>query len=271
MPRAREACVTKISPTWAETALIDLQQRKLSAAHITEMTKRRGKQPRRSFFHTISLLNRNDALHVQSKVRNAVIRVLAGLDLGERNRDRVAGIHLHVAGKLAHLIRAHVRVELGFLISRNRGRVERNVVRTHADDDELDAVALLDREVGGLESIALRVSDHIYRLDCAGNRSQCDRATGRGGSRRAAGGSRRARRARIHRDVCCISRLFFSACTGTQRNYSNCNRKSIELHLLRPPRAVRWCAYKNSFIHFRDCEFIHKLARMQSIRHLRLS
>jgi len=202
-----------------------------------------------------------------------VIWVLARLDLGEGDRDRVAGIHLHVAGKLAHLVRAHVRVELGFLIGRNRGRVERNVVRTHADDDELDAVALLDREVGGLEAIALRISDHIHRLRCTGNRSHRDGAAGRGRSRRAGAGSRRGRRrrARIHSDVCRISRFLFSARTGAERKYSNCNRKSIEPHLLRPPRAVRWCTYKNSFIHFRDCEFIHKLARMQSIRHLRLS
>jgi hypothetical protein len=50
MPRAREASVPKINRFGAETALMDLQQRKLSAAHITEMTKRRGKQPRR-FYH----------------------------------------------------------------------------------------------------------------------------------------------------------------------------------------------------------------------------
>jgi len=191
MSRAREAFVSKIIPIWGRDRANGPQRRKLSAAHITEMTKRRGKRPAVLSITPIRLLNRNDALHVEGKVRNAVIRILAGLDLGEGDRDRIAWIHLHVAGKLAHLVRAHVRVELGFLIGRNCGRVERNIVRAHADDHELDAIALLDREVGGLKPIALRVSDHIHCLDCAGDRSHCDCATSRGGSRRAGAGGRR--------------------------------------------------------------------------------
>ena len=35
----------------------------------------------------ISLLNRDDTLHVQRQVRNTVKRVLTGLDIAERDRD----------------------------------------------------------------------------------------------------------------------------------------------------------------------------------------
>jgi hypothetical protein len=37
--------VPKITPLGAEAALMDLQRRKLSAAYIIEMTKRRGNSP----------------------------------------------------------------------------------------------------------------------------------------------------------------------------------------------------------------------------------
>jgi hypothetical protein len=35
----------------------------------------------------ISLLNRDDTLHVQREVRNTMIWILAGLDVAERDRD----------------------------------------------------------------------------------------------------------------------------------------------------------------------------------------
>src|SRR5450759_5896894 len=80
------------------------------------MTKKR-RSVRPAAFVIQILLNRDDALHVQSKVWNAMIRVLAGFDVAERDRDRLAGVHLHVAGELTHLVRAHVGIELGFDLS----------------------------------------------------------------------------------------------------------------------------------------------------------
>ena len=47
------------------------------------------------------------------------------------------------------------------------------------DDDELDTVALLDGDVGGLETIALRVADHLHFVVVPGDRGHRDR-TARG-------------------------------------------------------------------------------------------
>ena len=44
-------------------------------------------------------------------MRRAVVGVLASLDVGERDGDALAGVHLQGAGKLAHFLR-DVRVEL---------------------------------------------------------------------------------------------------------------------------------------------------------------
>ena len=59
----------------------------------------------------IRLLNRDLALHAKSKVRSAVERILAGLDVGERNRNRLARIDLQCARELPHLL-GDVRIEL---------------------------------------------------------------------------------------------------------------------------------------------------------------
>ena len=88
-------------------------------------------------------------------------RILAGLYVPERNCNGIARIQLHVARELAHLVGAHVRVELRLDIGRNRRRVERDVVRAAVHDYELDAVSLLDRESRGLETVAFRIADHL--------------------------------------------------------------------------------------------------------------
>ena len=44
----------------------------------------------------LSLLNRDDAFHVQGKVRSAMIGILARFDLGERNGDGLTRVHFHV-------------------------------------------------------------------------------------------------------------------------------------------------------------------------------
>jgi hypothetical protein len=104
------------------------------------------------------LLNGNDTLHVEREVRRAVVRVRAGLDVAERNRDRLARIHLHVAGELSHLVGSHVRVELWPYICRNRRGVECDIVRTSTYDDELYAITLLDGKVGRLEPVTLCIT-----------------------------------------------------------------------------------------------------------------
>ena len=97
------------------------------------------------------LLNRDDAFHVEREMRRAVERVLSGLDVPERNRNRLAGIHLHVAREFSHLVRSHIRIELSLHICGDRSGVEGDVVGAAAHHDELDSITLFDREVGGLE------------------------------------------------------------------------------------------------------------------------
>src|SRR5204863_3616658 len=198
------------------------------------------------------LLNRDDALHVQREMRNTVERILTRLDLGKRDRNRFSIGRLHVAGKLAHLVRAHVCIELGLYIGRNRCRVERDVVRSATQDYELDSIALLDGDVGWLEAIALGITDHVNGLGRARNRSHCNGAAGRttSGCRSGTAGGRcrcRCRGACVDRDVRRIARLLLSACAGAERYCSNCNRKSVEPHLWWPPRAVQWCTCKSNF------------------------
>src|SRR4051812_44324081 len=106
------------------------------------------------------LLNRDLALHSKREVRRAVERVLAGLDVCEGNRDRLACVRLQGAGKLAHLL-GDVCIELRLDVGRNVCWIERNVVRATADNRELDAVAGADRDVGGIKTISLRVADHL--------------------------------------------------------------------------------------------------------------
>jgi len=184
------------------------------------------------------LLNGNNTLHVEREVRRAVIRVRAGLDVAERNRDRLASIHLHVAGELSHLVGSHVRIELWPYICRNRRGVECDVVGASAYDDELYAIALPDGKVGRLEPVTLRIADHIHRLGRASDRGHCARARRRGARTRRRSGSRRS--GRINCNVCrIISRLLLTARASAEREYSNSNRESVELHLLWPPRAVQ--------------------------------
>src|SRR5688572_32737412 len=89
----------------------------------------------------VVLLDRDYALHVHREVRNAGVRVLSRLDVREGDGDGLAGIHLHVAGKLAHLVRSHVRVELRLDVRGNRGGIESDVVRAAGNHGPLDAVA----------------------------------------------------------------------------------------------------------------------------------
>lgn len=118
--------------------------------------------PAASCFRTGKLLNRDYALHAKREVRSTVIGILAGLDLPEGNGDRLPRIHLHGARKLSHFVGAHVGIELGLHIRRDRGRVEGDVVRATANNDELGAIACLYRESRGLEPVAFRVADHLH-------------------------------------------------------------------------------------------------------------
>jgi hypothetical protein len=112
-------------------------------------------------------LNRDYALHAKREVRSAVIGVLAGLDLPEGNGDGFPRIHFHGARELSHLVGAHVGIELGLYISRDRRRVEGDVVRATADDYELGAIACSYCEIRGLEAVALRVADHLHFVNRA--------------------------------------------------------------------------------------------------------
>src|SRR5207237_3466067 len=104
------------------------------------------------------------------KMRDTVERILAWLDLGEGNCDRLACIGFHVAGKLSHLVSAHVGIELRLDVGGDSRRIEGNVVGTTAYNHELDAVTLLDGDVRRLESIAFCVPDHVDCLRRAGDR-----------------------------------------------------------------------------------------------------
>jgi len=108
------------------------------------------------------LLNRDYALHAKREVRSAVIGILAGLDPPEGNCDGFPRIHFHGARELSHLVGAHVGIELGLYISRDRRRVEGDVVRAAGNDYELGAIACFYREIRGLEAIAFRVADHLH-------------------------------------------------------------------------------------------------------------
>src|SRR4029079_8546883 len=113
---------------------------------------------------TAGLLDRDFPLHAECEVRRAMERVFARLDVGEGNRDRLSRIRLERARELTHLVRgrAHVSIELSFLISRNGRWIERNVMRTTADYRELDSVACLDGQVCRLETITLRIAKHFH-------------------------------------------------------------------------------------------------------------
>jgi hypothetical protein len=64
------------------------QQPNLSAERFLRDDKKTAEHsPRRLIIIKTSLLNRDDTLHVQRQVRNAVKWVLAGFDLAERDRD----------------------------------------------------------------------------------------------------------------------------------------------------------------------------------------
>src|SRR4029078_8112140 len=93
----------------------------------------------------------------------------------------------------------------------NRGGLEANVVGPPANHDELDAVALLDGDVGGLEVITLGIADHIDRDVLGGDRSRRGRAARRRGGGRS---SSCCRRFRVDCAVRGISRRLFSTSTG---------------------------------------------------------
>ena len=180
-------------------------------------------------------MNRDHALHAEREVRNTVIRILAGLDFPERYCNSIPRIHLHVARELTHLVGAHVRIELGPDIRRDRRWIEGNVVRGAAHNLELDAISLLDREIRGLEAVAFRVADHLHFVSRARYRGHRHCTRGRASSRRS-----RSRGSRcVNRNVRSVSRSLLSTCTSAKGNYSNSNSESVEPHLMRPPRAVR--------------------------------
>src|SRR5665647_1002783 len=107
------------------------------------------------------LLNRDLALHAEREVRRAVERILAGLDVGERDGDRLACVRLQSARHLSHLLR-NIGIELTLDVRRYVCRVKCDVVRAAADNHEPDAVAGLDRDVRGVETITLRIADHFH-------------------------------------------------------------------------------------------------------------
>jgi hypothetical protein len=202
------------------------------------MTKNRRELSPPPVFALEKLLNRDYTLHAEREVRSAVIGILAGLDVPERNRNGIPRIHLQVARELTHLVGSHVRIELGSCISRNRRWVERDIVRASGHDYELDAISRLDREIRGLEAVAFRVADHLHFMGRSRYRGRGDRTRGRGSGR--SGSGRRSRRSRrINRHVRSISRFLLSTCTSAKCNYTSSNSESVEPHLMRPPRAVR--------------------------------
>src|ERR1035437_532103 len=168
--------------------------------------------------------DRDRSLHVHREMRRAVDLVLAGLDAGERDRDRVADVEQQRARELAELVRTHVRVELALHVGGNQGRIEGNVVRRDRDDRELDSVARSDREIGGNELIGVAVAYdlHFPRLARDG-----ERRTSRGRSRC---GSRRCRRRRRRR---CI--LLGTTNARAENNSDRDKRYTEEPHYLRPP------------------------------------
>ena len=183
-------------------------------------------------------------------MRSAVIRVLSRLDLRKRDGNRLAVVRLQGAGELAHLVGAHVRIELRPDVGRNRGRIERYVMWTTADYDELDSVALFDGDVCRLEAIALCVADHVDSLGGARDWSHRNGAAGSARRGRSCATSRSSRGCRgtcIYCDVGSVTRLFLSACAGAECDRSNYNRESVEPHLLRPPRAVQQCTCQSNF------------------------
>ena len=122
------------------------------------------------------LLDRDDSLHAHRDVRRAVVRVRASRDLGERHREVLAGGHEHVRHQIRHLRAAQVRRQLRLHRRSELCAVERHVVRTLcAHHDELDAVADLDREVRGLETIALGVADHLDFVRLSGDGGELHR------------------------------------------------------------------------------------------------
>src|SRR2546423_956054 len=173
-----------------------------------------------------ALLNGNDALHVQSEVWHTVKRVLAGLDLGKRHRNRLTGVHLHVAGELTHFVGAHIGVELRFDVGRNGGGVERHIVWAAANYYELDSVTLLYGDVGGLEAISLGITHHVDRLGGAGGRSHCycTPSCPAGGGRRGRGRRRcgRWRRGGIGGDVCGVGRVLIPSVARPGRTAADC-------------------------------------------------
>src|SRR3954463_5148834 len=106
--------------------------------------KRRSKLLRLLDIQTPDLLDGNRTLHAESKMWRAVERVLAWLDVSERDRNGLARIHLHVARKLAHFVGPHIGIELRLHVGRDRSRIECDVVRAATHDHELDGVSLLD-------------------------------------------------------------------------------------------------------------------------------
>src|ERR1700694_6025571 len=127
------------------------------------MTQKNGEGsiPRR-FSASEKLLNRDYALHAKCEVRSAMIGILARLDFPKGNCDGLPRIRLQGAGKLSHLFGTHVRIELGPDISRDRCRVEGDVVRAAAHHYELGPIASFNGEIRGLEAVAFRVADHLH-------------------------------------------------------------------------------------------------------------
>ena len=102
----------------------------------------------------------------------------------------VASVAFHVEHRRAAIHRLrHVREQLILLVRRNRRRVERDVVRAHANKDELDAVAWLGRDVGRLVAIALGIADHLHFMNRPRNGGSRNGASSWSGGRRR--GSRR--------------------------------------------------------------------------------
>jgi hypothetical protein len=84
------------SPTADHITLVCPIDCNLSTAGRTGYKKTAGQSPRRLVIPELSLLNGDDALHAQCKMRRTMVGVLARFDLGERDSDRFAGVHFHV-------------------------------------------------------------------------------------------------------------------------------------------------------------------------------
>jgi hypothetical protein len=190
------------------------------------------------------LLNCDYALHAKREVRHTVVRILSGLDIGERNRDSVARIHLHVARELAHLVRTHVRIKLRFDISGDCCRVERDIVGSTTRNGELDAISLFHRNVRWLEAVSFRVANHFHFVRRARDRSRgcASRARARARRSRRCRTTSRGRRSGARGIDCYVSRVrgvLFSSGARANRQYTNSNRESVKPHFIWPPRAVR--------------------------------